>query len=348
MTTFVTTIGGTINQFLTNDVNGMSANVSAIIAPIALGGITLYTLVYGMAIVRGDVQAPISQFLWKNLKTLFVLGVALGIGVTQNEIIQLFFQFQAWIASALAGVDGGTFTTLLENFLSKTYDTCVALLANVMHGVTQGDPGGGGGWFAFLSPAKTIGNALVGILAIVTALLVCGAYMTFAFLLAGCALLVFLAAEISLAAVLAVGPLFIATLAFDKTARYFDSWLSQGLNYCLVAGFVGMVLGLAISVLGIMNDAFMTLTQLLTVDNFFTNMAIIIKDTLSFITACLMFIWFFFQCPSVASGLVGGSGLSHPVQSAMRLAERVSGMRAARQLEKLGGQMSGSPGGGKG
>jgi type IV secretion system protein VirB6 len=344
MTTFVTTIGGTINQFLTNDVNGMSANVSAIIAPIALGGMTLYTMVYGFAILRGDVQAPISQFLWKNLKTLFILGVALGIGVTQNQIIQTFFHFQAWLASALAGVSGDTFTTLLENFLARVLNTCGALLSNVMHGITQANAGGGGGWFAFLSPARTIGNALIGIFAIAIALYVCFVYILFAFLLAGCALLVFLAAEISLAAVLAVGPLFIASLAFDKTARYFDSWLSQGLNYCFVAGFVGMVLGLAISVLGLLNDAFMAFTQLLTVDNFFSNIATIFEDLISFVVACLMFIWFFFQCPSVASGLVGGSGLSHPVQSAARLAERFMGMRAARQLEKIGGQMSGSKG----
>ncbi|HEY8096969.1 MAG TPA: type IV secretion system protein [Methylobacter sp.] len=342
MSTFVTTFNNTVSGFLGTYVSGVSSQLCLFALPLVAGGWTLHTIVFGYAILRGDVQQPIMQYLWKALKVLIIIGAGLGIGISQMAVLNIFWSAQTWLVGVMSGMPGLSFVQILEAYLTSVATQCL----NMTNTAAQG-AAGGGGWLAIL----TTGSLVSLIMGLVTGLIFALISITitaFAFILAAAAMLVFLAAQVSLAAVLAVSPLFIAGLAFDKTARFFDGWLSQALNYIFVAGLTGMVLGLSNQVLAVAITNITTMVNTLIAPggpSVLSLLGDIGIQLVSFGVVNLMCVYFFFQCPAVASGLVGGSGLGGPgnaiktIRAGSNLA--ASGYRGARSLMNRGNRMGG-------
>ena len=346
-TPIVTTMSTTVSDFLNTYVSSVSASLSAAVLPIIAGGMTLYTLVYGYAILRGDVQQPIQQFLWKNFKVLMICGIGLGIGIKQSAILNLFNSFQGWLTASLVGNGAsGSFVNILETYL----DSVTNSLINLVNAATVGSftAAGGttgssqGGWVGALKAAVNFGAVITALITGFIFTMISWNIFLFSFLLAACAMIVFLSAQIGLAACLAVSPIFIACLCFDKTARYFDTWLSQALNYCFVSGLIGMVLGLSLSALNTQVTNIQTLLVPVTTGggSVLTTLGDIGVGLISYDVLILMCIWFFFQCPNVASGLVGGSSLGNPVRDAYNVAKKVM-TKGADSMGKTGGDMKG-------
>jgi type IV secretion system protein VirB6 len=61
--------------------------------------------------------------------------------------------------------------------------------------------------------------------------------------------------DLSLAFLLAVGPLFVACFAFQSTARFFDSWLGTVLKFVFMSALVAAIAGMAIKIMNGYADA---------------------------------------------------------------------------------------------
>ena len=78
-----------VDTLLNNYVTTKSAAVSAAIAPVALTGVTVYVILMGFAIMRGEAHDSLHTFLWRSFKIAFVAGVALSAGEFQNSVLSL-------------------------------------------------------------------------------------------------------------------------------------------------------------------------------------------------------------------------------------------------------------------
>jgi type IV secretion system protein VirB6 len=74
------TLEAGVDTLLTGYVTAKSAAVSAAIAPVALTGVTIYVLLMGFAIMRGEAHDSLQTFLWRSAKIAFIAGLALSAG----------------------------------------------------------------------------------------------------------------------------------------------------------------------------------------------------------------------------------------------------------------------------
>lgn len=109
---------------------------------------------------------------------------------------------------------------------------------------------------------------------------------------------VVLLAKVSLALIIALGPIFIACALFDASRRFFFGWLSQAVNYVLLMALILVVFQL---ILGLVTD------QWSAIDGMDA-----IAGGLLFIALCFLGAIFFLQTPAIAAGIAGGasSGLA--------------------------------------
>jgi type IV secretion system protein VirB6 len=104
---------------------------------------------------------------------------------------------------------------------------------------------------------------------------------------------VVIVAKVTLALIVALGPIFVACALFDATRRYFFGWLSQAVNYVLLMALIITVFQMVLALVG---------DQWGEIDG---------QDPMAggllFIALCLLGAIFFLQTPSIAAGIAGGA-----------------------------------------
>ncbi len=200
-------------------VTGKSAVMCAFLAPIALTGVTIYIIVMGWAIMRGDAQDSFHTFLWKAFKISMVCGIALVGGEYQSMIID----FMNAIPNFMANVFGnaGTIGGMVDNVIDPNL-ALFKMLWNRAMTPTLPD-------LSLACAAVMVGAAELFMLAVGM-----GTYIL---------------AKVSLALVLAVGPLFILCAIFPATQQKFEGWLGQALNFAFLQGLVGTAIGILFSII---------------------------------------------------------------------------------------------------
>ncbi|WP_367126930.1 type IV secretion system protein [Ralstonia sp. CP] len=257
-----------VDGLLTNFVTTKSAAVSSMLVPVALTGVTIYIMMLGFAVVRGETQDPLHTVLWKLFKIGFIAGIALSSGEYQGTVIEGVTGLQGAITSAFG--------------------------ANSLGGVIDNA----------LTPYEALGNALwseatTGTFPNFALLAAAGMVSCAHFFIVLVALGMYLMAKISLALILAVGPIFILCAMFPATQRFTESWIAQAVQFVLVNG----LLAAAISMLYSISQQFANHVQ--------TNAGNtqVMTDTLMLlgVTAALCFVVLNIQ--GIASALSGGVGL---------------------------------------
>jgi type IV secretion system protein VirB6 len=257
-----------VDGLLTNFVTTKSAAVSSMLVPVALTGVTIYIMMLGFAVVRGETQDPLHTVLWKLFKIGFIAGIALSGGEYQGTVIEGVTGLQGAITSAFG--------------------------ANSLGGVIDNA----------LTPYEALGNALwseatTGTFPNFALLAAAGMVSCAHFFIVLVALGMYLMAKISLALILAVGPIFILCAMFPATQRFTESWIGQAVQFVLVNG----LLAAAISMLYSISQQFANHVQ--------TNAGNtqVMTDTLMLlgVTAALCFVVLNIQ--GIASALSGGVGL---------------------------------------
>jgi type IV secretion system protein VirB6 len=191
---------------------------SALGAPMR-AALTLYVVWFGVLILRGSVQQPVSDFLARLLKAGVILTLTLSYDGYNTYVAQFFFQVVPnEIASALGQ---GTPAT------SGRFDAVLDATGVVVEAMKRE----AGSW-----PPSAIWAAICGGIAY----LVMGALAAHGFF-------IFLFAKFALALVIGLGPVFIALALFDSTRRYCENFVAQVLNYIvlqvLAVAVLSMMLG---------------------------------------------------------------------------------------------------------
>ena len=78
-----TYVGTLIDTMLATYLTSTLMAVMGVLVPIVVAGQTLWMLLYGYDVLRGQVQEPVMTFTWKVIKVIFICAVALTASVYQ-------------------------------------------------------------------------------------------------------------------------------------------------------------------------------------------------------------------------------------------------------------------------
>ena len=202
-----------LTQFVSTSVQNLA---SAIDIPLRTA-VTLWVVLYGIAILRGAIREPVMSFAWSAARVAVIVALATNASTFQSTVTNVFFEgLPKEIGSAITGAglnmkSGQPFDQLLSKGIE------VATKIYEQSGLTN------------IAPAL-----IAAILMVFTAV---SGFLQFA---------VMLYAKIGLALVIALGPLFIALALFRPTRPFAEAWTRQVANFVilhvLVVALVGLML----------------------------------------------------------------------------------------------------------
>ena len=180
--------------------------------------VTLYVLLWGLAMWRGLIQEPLSDGVLRILKIVLIGTFALNAAVYGPRIATTLYRTPDQLASVLVPSASIASTgTALDDVLAK--------------GVNVGKK---------FTDAMSLTSPLEAIAFLVQAMMIWG----FTIVIVTYAAALILLTRIGLSVVLALGPLFICLLLFDSTKQFFTGWLSQALiivfQYVVAVAFVSL------------------------------------------------------------------------------------------------------------
>lgn len=287
-------------------VSSMSSAAASAIAPVVAVGLTLTFIAFGLLIVRGAVQMPISEFLGKSIRIALIAGVALGSGMYQGQIANAIKTTPDALATALLPSEekGQGAAAIIDQAAGAGYEK--ANEAWEKGGIFKED---GVLWYAV---------GLIIMLATTLFLAVGGAFL--------------LLAKLGLAVLAGMGPIFIAALLWQPTSRFFEAWTGQIVNYTVMVAIFAAAMGLMVDIF----DSFVTDMQFDGVQNIAYNLGALCILSLAMVIALL-------QLPGIASAL--GAGASVGFLYEMRaLAGGAKAAKAAAVGSGQGGRVGGAAG----
>lgn len=291
-------VGAKFDVILSTYALNVVTALMAALAPVALSAMTLWVALYGWAVLRNEVQETLPAFLWKTFKIGLVLAFALQSAVYLTHVSESANALAMGVAGTFlpAGVDPTTLTTPYA-LLDKFNDDASAQVADIM------------------KDASVMRLDLLLAAAIFSIGTMC-------FLCIG--LFVVTLAKLLLTFVIAIGPLFVLTLAWRPTARFFDSWLSMLLNAVVLTWFAFFALGLSTYMGAVMFKA------IVDGGGFLGGSFNVLGEATRYCVLMLLMAILCFQAPSLASALTGGAAVQQGVQMVQN-ALMVAGLRSASQ-----------------
>ena len=269
-------------------------------------GVTIYIILLGIAIIRGAVEYPFREFVYRGVKL-----AALVYAVTTLYGASVGLLAMNGLPAEVANAVGAQNVTGLGGFFDGILKGAIRAIANIddivrAHTVAEGTNLAGipNNW------DEIIASKIIEIVIVLAALL--ASALGFAI----CAFALF-----ALSLLAAVGPLFVAALLFESTRSFFFQWLGSVVNYVILVAFALLVTVFIASAA----DAF--------IDAITLNDSLILAAVKALGFYALGF-FFFLQIPSMAAGL-GGGGASLATQFANAATGNVAPM--------LGRAMSNAP-----
>jgi type IV secretion system protein VirB6 len=265
---FFATFWTWLNGQLATYIGDNTARLATALEPAVVALATIYVMAWGYLHLTGKVEEPMLAGLKRIAILALVLGVALRLWMYNTLIVDTFYRAPAQLAAAVIG---------------------------------SSDP------VATIDVILDRGGAVAGILWAKKAISVSGAgYViagTLVWLLIGtlCVYAMFLIAlsSIALAVLLALGPLFIVSLLFDATRRFFSAWVAQLANYGLITILTVMIAALLLRIV----DSYATQTAA-------RGSALLTVDALDMMLVAVLVFLILRQVMPIASALAGGLALT--------------------------------------
>jgi type IV secretion system protein VirB6 len=202
-----------LNALLSTYVSEQTTRVAAAIEPALVILASVYVMAWGLLQATGQIEEPLVDGLKRIARVALVLGVGLHLWLYQDLIVNTFFTAPSALAAAMIGAPDSV--TIVDQVIFQGGDAAAALIQK--SGLFDGN-------FSY-ALAGFVVYALVGIASIYTI-----------FLLS--------LAKVALSILLALGPLYLATLLFDASNRFFQAWIAQLANFALIGVLVSLVVGL--------------------------------------------------------------------------------------------------------
>lgn len=263
-----------VDTVVTDHITNVSTNIVNFLAPIFNSLLILYFALLGYLLWRGTVEIPIKEVIFRVIKIAAIIQLGLVAGNYQGDIVSFLYEWPEEIA-AIAALDPVTglpveYMTLLDGTMAIGLDL----------GMKVWDKGSAG-----MMP--NVGLYLVAIFIWGSVMLVTG-YAAFLLMLA----------KVMLAVLLALGPIFIVLLLFERTSKFFESWLWQVVNYGLVVVFAATLLGF---LLNLYRNYLLELDNQ-NISNMATTISMILLSVIAFLALR--------QIPNIAAAIGGGFQLS--------------------------------------
>jgi type IV secretion system protein VirB6 len=292
-----------------------SGLVSFVAAPLGVAA-TIYFLLLGFAVLRGAIQAPLRELVFQAGKVGFAIAAASAVGYS-TFVVNVATNLPQQIISAGSGTavtnPGTTFDTYVSDtgkLASRMEKENAAIQAMPSQGITD-----------FRTPLIQLRAALITYACIAVLYI-------FAFLSAAVGFCIIIFAKLAVSICVALAPLALACLLFNSSRWLFDGWLKQTANYILLmvvmAIMTKFITGLQEAsmdgIIGAIGDG----SNFIQTEGTFSelNTGMMIVATISCCAIYIVGTIFFFQSPSIASGIAGGasSGGHAFLQTGMNLA----------------------------
>jgi type IV secretion system protein VirB6 len=209
-----------LNGALGSYIGATVARVAAVLEPALVVLAAVYVMGWGVLMLTGRIEEPVSLGLKRIGKLVLVFGVGVHLWLYNTLIVNTFYQAPAQLAAEVVGSSDPVQT------LDAIWSQGGAVAGRLFD---KGSVWGGDLGFYI---AGAVIWLLVGLLCVYTM-----------FLLA--------LSSVALSVLLALGPLFIALLLFDATRSFFTAWIAQLANYALITILTVMVAALLLHLVAV-------------------------------------------------------------------------------------------------
>lgn len=199
--------------------------IAGVVVPMLAIALTITIMWQGYGIMRGaGGQDHLLDVFFNSSRVFFVVSLALASGMYGGNVVALLYELREWLTGLFTGTTNSyaaldtTIITTLENF-EKIADYSFENIEISVMGT----------------------NNFEGVLTLVLGALITA--VIFLYCLVAAVNLIII--DVSLALIIAIGPLFVAALAFNATSAFFNSWLSTILKYIMTAILIAAVIGFA-------------------------------------------------------------------------------------------------------
>lgn len=253
---------------LTGYIGDNTARVAGALEPAIVTFATIYIVVWGYLHLTGSIEQPFVVGLKRIVTLAVVLAVSLRLWLYNSVIVDTFYNAPAELAAAVIGTRDPV--SVIDTIWDRG-GTVAGFLWN-KGGVFGGDVG--------YYVAGAIVWGLIGLLCVYTMFLIA-------------------LSSIALAVLLALGPLFVCAVLFDRSRRLFEAWLAQLTTYALITVLTVLIAALLLQV--VESYAIQTAAR---------GSAIVTVDALNMVLMSVLVFQLMRQVMPIAAGLAGGVALS--------------------------------------
>lgn len=199
--------------------------IADVVIPMLAVALTITIMWQGYSIMRGaGGQDHLLDVFFNSTRVFFVVSLALAGGMYSGNVVVLLQELREWLTglftdttNSYASLDS-TVSTALENY-KKIEDHAFENIEISVMGTSN----------------------FQGLITLFLGLIITGIIILYSIVSAINLIMI----DVSLALVIAIGPLFVAALAFNATSTFFNSWLSTVLKYIMTAILIAAVIGFA-------------------------------------------------------------------------------------------------------
>jgi type IV secretion system protein VirB6 len=218
-------VGKTVENAIAAFVEPAANHIISTIGATALIGSTLYLSIVGALIIAGYLSNPFWDVMKTCIKIAVVSSIALSAGNYMSWVVGSIDGIQTGLAGALNTLGGPSPSSIYET-LDKSLGKALSLMGECFKHANES------GWDFGTAAGWLFSGGAIGLGAL---------FFTF---LGGAIIIM---AKFSLAALFALGPLFIMCLMWPATARFFDAWFSQVMNYVFTIVFAALFMSFALA-----------------------------------------------------------------------------------------------------
>lgn len=289
------------------------------VTPVLVFGLTILIMWHGYKIVRGaGGQDHLVDVLFISMRAFLVFSLCLVAGTYASNVMAIATELREGLTGLFTGTDANIYAQL-DEVMNKSSDAYKDILI----------------WSYDHLKIGITGTDFTGLTAMLGGALMVGFILIYAMVAAINMLII----DFSLAIIFAVGPLFIASLAFQGTAQFFNTWLGALLKYIFTAVVITAIVGFGTTIVtGYANG--LASTPVETMD--------FVGATLSAIMASVILIFLTFKGAQIGADLAGGVALQlgtlahaarwavNPAGAALSAASKVAGAGAGNLAGRAG------------
>jgi type IV secretion system protein VirB6 len=207
-----------LDRLLATFIASKTAAVAGALEPAVIALASVYVIGWGYLQATSQIDEPLLEGLRRIARVAIVIGLGLRLWLFNALIVNTFFSAPNELAAVLIGSPDSV--TIVDQIIFDGGDAAAALIEK--GGIFDGN-------FSYYI-AGFIVYLMVGLAAIYT-------------------IFVLSLAKVALSILLALGPLFLCTLLFRVSHRFFDAWIAQLANYALLAVLTTLVVALLMQLL---------------------------------------------------------------------------------------------------